>query len=115
MRLLFILVFISFFSFSQTNERLVNQAVQIAKSQNITTISQAVKALEASGMTESQARQLASERGLSYDQLLNAINLIDDSSSVSTLGPDPDSSILEEDGVSDDCLLYTSPSPRDRG
>ncbi|MFL2642946.1 MAG: hypothetical protein ACJ0NI_00505, partial [Flavobacteriaceae bacterium] len=59
MRLLYILILISCFSYSQTNEVLINQAVQTAKSQNITTQSQAVKALEASGMTENQARQLA--------------------------------------------------------
>ena len=71
MRLLFILFFVSCFSFSQTNEVLVNQAVQTAKSQDITTPAQAAQALEASGLTETQARQLAAQRGLSYDQLLN--------------------------------------------
>ena len=100
MRLLYILILISCFSFSQTNEVLVNQAVQTAKSQNITTKSQAVKALEASGMTENQARQLARQRGLSYDQLLNQY-FKDDSSSDNTSGSDPDSSILEEE-ISDD-------------
>ena len=71
MRLLYILVLISCFSFSQTNEVLVNQAVKDAESLNITTPAQAAQALEASGMTETQARQLAAQRGLSYDQLLN--------------------------------------------
>ena len=100
MRLLYIFILISCFSFSQTNEVLINQAVQTAKSQNITTQSQAVKALEASGMTENQARQLARQRGLSYDQLLNQY-FKDDSSSDNTSGSDPDSSILEENEVSD--------------
>ena len=59
------------FGYSQTNETLINQAIQQAKSQNITNPAQAVQALEASGMTEAQARQLAAQRGLSYDQLLN--------------------------------------------
>ena len=59
------------FGYSQTNETIINQAVQAAESQNITTPAQAVQALEASGMTEAQARQLAAQRGLSYDQLLN--------------------------------------------
>ena len=59
------------FGYSQTNEAIINQAVQQAESQNITTPAQAVQALEASGMTEAQARQLAAQRGLSYDQLLN--------------------------------------------
>ena len=59
------------FGYSQTNEILINQAVQAAEAQNITTPAQAVQALEASGMTETQARQLAAQRGLSYEQLLN--------------------------------------------
>ena len=105
MRLLFILVFVSSFSFSQTNEVLINQAVQTAKSQNITTQSQAVKALEASGMTENQARQLARQRGLSYDQLLNQYFKNDSSSDNASIDPepgyDPDSSILEENEASD--------------
>jgi protein involved in polysaccharide export with SLBB domain len=59
------------FGYSQTNEAIINQAAQAADAQNITTPAQAVQALEASGMTEAQARQLAAQRGLSYDQLLN--------------------------------------------
>ena len=100
MRLLFILFFVFCFSFSQTNEVLVNQAVETAKSQNITTKSDAIKALEASGMTENQARQLARQRGLSYDQLLNQY-FKDDDSSNNMSDSDPDSSIFEENEVSD--------------
>ena len=71
MRYLCILLLFSMFGYSQTNEAIINQAVQAAESQNITTPTQAVQALEASGMTEAQARQLAAQRGLSYEQLLN--------------------------------------------
>ena len=71
MRYLYLLLLFSMFGYSQTNEVLINQAVQQAEAQNITTPAQAVQALEASGMTEAQARQLAAQRGLSYDQLLN--------------------------------------------
>ena len=71
MRYLYVLLFFSMFGYSQTNEILINQAVQAAEAQNITTPAQAVQALEASGMTETQARQLAAQRGLSYEQLLN--------------------------------------------
>ena len=85
----------SFFGFSQTNEAVINQAVQTAKSQNITTKSQAVKALEASGMTENQARQLARQRGLSYDQLLNEY-FTDDINNKSSTSEDPNSKILED-------------------
>ena len=66
MRLFYIFILFSFFSFSQTNEVVINQAVQQAEAQNIETKSQAVNALEASGMTETQARQLAAQRGISY-------------------------------------------------
>ena len=59
MRLIYIFILFSFFGFSQTNEVLINQALQTAESQNITTKSQAVQALAASGMTETQARQLS--------------------------------------------------------
>ena len=56
--------------------KLINQAAQAAQSQNITTRSQAVDALKANGMTEAQARQLATQRGISYDQLLNEFFLM---------------------------------------
>ena len=59
------------FSYSQTNEVIINKAAEAAEAQNITTRAQAVQALEASGMTEAQARQLAAQRGLSYEQLMN--------------------------------------------
>jgi hypothetical protein len=49
MRLIYILIFFSFFGFSQTNEVLINQALQTAESQNITTQAQAIKALERAG------------------------------------------------------------------
>ena len=101
MRLLYIFILISCFSFSQTNEALINQAVQTAKNQDITTKAQAVKALEASGMTENQARKLARQRGLSYNQLLNDY-FKEDSSTDNTSGSDPDSSILEEASNNDD-------------
>ena len=71
MRYLFIIILISFTGFSQTNEAIINQAVQAAEAQNITTRSQAVDALKANGMTEAQARQLAVQRGISFDQLIN--------------------------------------------
>ena len=85
--------------FSQTNEVIINQAVQTAKSQNITTKSQAVKALEASGMTENQARQLARQRGLSYDQLLN--QYFTDDANNNFPSNDPDSKILQDKNETD--------------
>jgi len=100
MRYIFVIIFISFYGFSQTNEAVINQAVQTAKSQNITTKSQAVKALEASGMTENQARQLARQRGLSYDQLLSQY-FTDDTNVDISASKDPDSKILEDENETD--------------
>ena len=71
MRSFYFFILISFYSFSQTNENIINQIKETAKSENITTKAQALEALEASGMTENQARQLARQRGLSYDQLMD--------------------------------------------
>tara|TARA_Y200000002_G_scaffold150198_2_gene124174 strand:- start:37683 stop:40310 length:2628 start_codon:yes stop_codon:yes gene_type:complete len=73
MRVLFFIILISFASFSQTNEAVINQAIQTAKSQNITTQSQVLEVLKANGMTELQARQLAVMRGISYDQFVNEL------------------------------------------
>ncbi|MDA8626084.1 SLBB domain-containing protein [Flavobacteriaceae bacterium] len=99
MRLIYIFILFSFFGFSQTNEVLINQALQTAESQNITTQAQAILALEASGMTETQARQLAAQRGISYDQLLN--DYFSDEINIESIA-DPDTSILEEASISDE-------------
>ena len=73
MRYLFVIILISFTGLSQTNEAVINQAAQALQSQNITTRTQALDALKANGMTETQARQLATQRGISYDQLINEL------------------------------------------
>ena len=73
MRYLFFIILASLNVFSQTNETVINQAAQAVQSQNITTRSQASDALKANGMTETQARQLAAQRGISFDQLLNEL------------------------------------------
>jgi len=98
MRLIYIFILFSFFGFSQTNEVLINQALQTAESQNITTQAQAIQALAASGMTETQARQLAAQRGISYDELLN--DYFTDEINIESIA-DPDTSILEEASISD--------------
>ena len=99
MRLIYIFIISSFFGFSQTNEVLINQAIKTAESQNITTKSQAVQALEASGMTEAQARQLAAQRGVSYDDLLN--DYFSDEINIDSI-TDPDTSVLKEASILDD-------------
>ncbi|MDC0478375.1 SLBB domain-containing protein [Flavobacteriaceae bacterium] len=98
MRLIYIFILFSFFGFSQTNEVLINQALQTAESQNITTQAQAIQALAASGMTETQARQLAAQRGISYDELLN--DYFSDEINIESIA-DPDTSILDEASISD--------------
>jgi len=99
MRLIYIFILFSFFSYSQTNEVLINQALETAESQNINTKSQAVQALAASGMTENQARQLAAQRGINYDELLN--DYFSDEINIE-FPTDPNTSILEEASDLDD-------------
>tara|TARA_X000000950_G_scaffold106258_1_gene133805 strand:+ start:1497 stop:4127 length:2631 start_codon:yes stop_codon:yes gene_type:complete len=94
MRYIFFIILLSFAGFSQTNEAIINQAVQTAKSNNITTKSQALKALDASGMTENQARQLARQRGLSYDKLLDQY-FSDDLNNKTSSESDPTTEILK--------------------
>ena len=96
MRYILIISLLSFTAISQTNEVLINQAVSTAKSQNISTKFQAIEALEKSGMTENQARQLARQRGLSYDQLLNEY-FTNDTLSINNLGSEFDNIILSKD------------------
>ena len=79
MRYLFIIILISFSAFSQTDEEILNQVIQTVKSQNITTKSQALDALRANGMSELQARQLAVQRGISFDQFINELFPIENS------------------------------------
>ena len=111
MRLIYIFILFTFFGFSQTNEVLINQALQTAESQNITTKSQAVQALAASGMTEAQARQLAAQRGISYDELLN--DYFSDEINIES-STDPDTSILEEATILDDKLVIEERRTRRR-
>ena len=72
MRYFFIIMLISFASFSQTNEAVINQAIQTVKSQNITTQSQVLDVLKANGITELQARQLAIMRESAMINLLTS-------------------------------------------
>lgn len=95
MRLFSIIFLISLSGFSQTNETVISKAAQTAKSQNITTKSQAIKSLEDNGMTENQARQLARQRGISFDQFLSDY-FSDDSEPTNSLLSDPDVTILKE-------------------
>ena len=101
LRLLYVFFFITCFSFSQTNEVLINQALQTAESQNITTQSQAIQALESAGMSENQARQLARQKGVSYDQLMNEYLSNDRNLDTEVDKFDPNASILEKSIIND--------------
>ena len=95
MRYLFVIILISFTGFSQTNETVINQAAQAVQSQNINTKEQVVGVLKANGMTETQARQLASQRGISYDQLINEL-FPNENSENPNMNETPESDSLEE-------------------
>ena len=101
LRLLYVFFFITCFSFSQTNEVLINQALQIAEYQNITTQSQAIQALESARMSENQARQLARQKGVSYDQLMNEYLSNDRNLDTEVDKFDPNTSILEKSIIND--------------
>lgn len=89
--LLFVLCF-ALMGYAQTLEEqtLLNEA----KKRNITNIEQALAALKENGISEAQARTLAREKGISFDDFLRE-NFSSDAiatSSITTL--DPDTSIL---------------------
>ena len=72
MRLFFLFSFFCLFGFSQSNSTEVNQALNTAKANNINTKSDVKKALQQNGISESQARALARQKGVSYDEILNS-------------------------------------------
>ena len=72
MRLFFLYAFFCFFGFSQSNNTELNQALNSAKNQNINTKSQVQNALQKNGISESQAREIARQKGVNYDEILNS-------------------------------------------
>tara|TARA_X000000950_G_scaffold14462_1_gene15626 strand:+ start:635 stop:3274 length:2640 start_codon:yes stop_codon:yes gene_type:complete len=96
MKYLYILLLTSIVGYSQSNEAIINQAVQKAKSLNIDTKSEAINALKSRGISESQARKIAAQRGLSYDNLLNEYFSEDNNKSIEDMST-PDNSILTID------------------
>ena len=109
MRLFFLFSFFCLFGFSQSNSTEVNQALNTAKANNINTKSDVKKALQQNGISESQARALARQKGVSYDEILNsnfsdaAVNQSDSSkdATVSDLEISADTE-SEADDVSED-------------
>ena len=103
MRLFFLFFSFSFLGFSQTNSSEVNQALNTAKAQNIKTKSQVQNALQQNGISESQARALARQKGVNYDEILNS-NFTDGAATLSdTINKDPNVSDLK---ISADSLVY---------
>jgi polysaccharide biosynthesis/export protein len=72
MRLFLLLVLFSFFGFSQSNNAQINQALNTAKANNINSKSDVENALRQNGISESQARALARQKGVSYEEILNS-------------------------------------------
>ena len=109
MRLFFLFSFFCLFGFSQSNSTEVNQALNTAKANNINTKSDVKKALQQNGISESKARALARQKGVSYDEILNsnfsdaAVNQSDSSkdATVSDLEISADTE-SEADDVSED-------------
>lgn len=94
MRLFFLFSFFCLFGFSQSNSNEVNQALNTAKANNINTKSDVKKALQQNGISESQARALARQKGVSYDEILNS-NFSDDAVNQSDSSKDATVSDLE--------------------
>ena len=103
MRLFLLFFFFSFLGFSQSNSSEVNQALNTAKAQNIKTKSQVQNALQQNGISESQARALARQKGVNYDEILNS-NFTDGVATLSdSINKDPNVSDLK---ISADSLVY---------
>ena len=103
MRLFLLFFFFSFLGFSQSNSSEVNQALNTAKAQNIKTKSQVQNALQQNGISESQARALARQKGVNYDEILNS-NFTDGAATLSdTINKDPNVSDLK---ISADSSVY---------
>ena len=103
MRLFLLFFFFSSLGFSQSNSSEVNQALNTAKAQNIKTKSQVQNALQKNGISESQARVLARQKGVNYDEILNS-NFTDGAATLSdAINKDPNVSDLK---ISADSLVY---------
>jgi polysaccharide biosynthesis/export protein len=122
MRLFFLFSFFCLLGFSQSNSTEINQALNTAKANNINTKSDVKKALQQNGISESQARALASQKGVNYDEILNsnfsddAVNQSDSSkdATVSDLESSADTEseaddVLEEDSL--DLMSITAEAP----
>ena len=92
------------FLFAQVTEQ---QVLEEAKAQNINSRSDALAALQANGISESEARQLARQQGLDYDDFL-ASYFPNKTTAVSPSTADPDTSILIEETTMSSCSQFSN-------
>jgi len=80
------------FSFAQSPTE--NAVLKEAERRNIVTVDQALKTLKENGISESQARILAREKGISFDEFLNPNFKQGSSVGKSATSTDPESTVL---------------------
>lgn len=111
--LFYILLFFCFASYAQSPQE--QRVLQEAKNRNITTQSQALDALQKSGISETQARIIAQQNGISFDEFL--YDYFEASNNVvvtSTTSPDPSTSDVnyEADSLAvEENKAFSAPTP----
>ncbi|MGB0199102.1 MAG: polysaccharide biosynthesis/export family protein, partial [Flavobacteriaceae bacterium] len=109
----YILLFVCFASYAQSPQE--QRILQEAKNRNITTQSQALDALQKSGISETQARIIAQQNGISFDRFLN--DYFEASNNVvvtSTTSPDPSISDVVSEANSlalEENKAFSAPTP----
>jgi protein involved in polysaccharide export with SLBB domain len=92
-----ILTFLSIFTIALSFAQVTEQAVlKEAKSRNINSRADALKALKANGISENEARQMARQQGLDYDSFLNSY-FPNQTNTPTSSSVDPDTSLLVQE------------------
>jgi hypothetical protein len=91
--LTFLSLFIIALSFAQVTEQAV---LKEAKSRNINSQADALKALKANGISENEARQMARQQGIDYDSFLNSY-FPNQTNTPTSSSVDPDTSLLVQE------------------
>ena len=100
------------FSFAQSPTE--NTILKEAERRNIITVDQALKTLKEDGISESQARIIAREKGISFDDFLNTNFEQASSGGKSATSNDPDSTVLisNNEGVDKESTPMKGKSPK---
>lgn len=100
------------FSFAQSPTK--NAVLKEAERRNIVTVDQALKTLKENGISESQARIIAREKGISFDDFLNTNFEQASSGGKSATSNDPDSTVLisNNEGVDKESTPMKGKSPK---